>query len=142
VELFNAELALPMAAMLVLTLLVWVYMFIRRMHYLTSNNVDAERLKTPEEVHAIIPAEVAAAGNNFKNLLEMPLVFYVTCLYLTVFGMVDALHLNCAWIFVTGRVVHSIIHCTYNRVMHRFLVYLVSSLAAWVMVVRGLVAAL
>ncbi len=141
-ELFNAELALPMAAMLTLTLLVWVYMFVRRMGYLTANEVDAEQLKTPAEVAAILPADVAGPGNNFKNLLEVPVLFYVICLYLTVFGLVDALHVNCAWIFVVGRVIHSLIHCTYNKVMHRFLVYLISSIAVWVMIVRGLLAVL
>ena len=93
-------------------------------------------------VQALIPAEVSGPSNNFKNLLEMPVVFYVICLYLTVFGMVDSVHVTCAWVFVAGRVLHSLIHCTYNRVIHRFLVYLVSSLAVWVMVVRGLLAAL
>ncbi|KAA1192802.1 hypothetical protein F0M18_09110 [Pseudohalioglobus sediminis] len=141
-ELFNAELALPIASMLCLTLLVWVYMFVRRLGYLTANQIDAEQLKTPAEVQAILPPDVSGPGNNFKNLLEMPVLFYVVCLYLTVFGMVDSLHITCAWVFVAGRVLHSLIHCTYNRVMHRFLVYLVSSLAVWVMVVRALLAAL
>ena len=141
-ERFNAELALPMAVMLSLTLLVWVYMFVTRMRYLTAHEIDAEQLKTPADVQAKIPGEVSGAANNFKNLLEMPVLFYVACLYLIVVGMVDALHLNCAWIFVLGRVLHSIIHCTYNRVMHRFIVYLVSSIAVWVMIVRGLLAAL
>lgn len=141
-ERFNAELALPMAAMLMLTLLVWVYMFIRRMGYLSANNIDAEALKTPENVASRLPEGVSGPGNNFKNLMEMPLVFYVTCVYLTLFGMVDMLHVNCAWIFVAGRLVHSIIHCSYNRVMHRFIAYVVSSLAVWLMVVRGFIGAL
>jgi len=33
------------------------------------------------------------------------------------------------------RAVHSFIHCSYNNVMHRFLAYLASSLALWIMVV-------
>ncbi|PLW70008.1 MAPEG family protein [Pseudohalioglobus lutimaris] len=141
-ERFNAELALPIAVMLLLTLLVWVYLFVTRMRYLTANHIDAEQLKTPAAVQAAIPDDVSGPSNNFKNLLEVPVLFYVTCLYLTLFGMVDALHVNCAWIFVVGRIIHSLIHCTYNKVMHRFIVYVVSSIAVWVMIVRGLLAAL
>ncbi|TDG14787.1 hypothetical protein E2F43_00655 [Seongchinamella unica] len=141
-ELLSNELALPVAVMLVLTLVVWVTLFVTRMSYLTANKVDAEQLKTPAEVQALIPGDVSAAANNFKNLFEMPVVFYVTCFYLTLFGQVDSLHVTCAWVFVCGRILHSLIHCSYNRVMHRFLVYLLSSLAVWVMVVRIFLAAL
>lgn len=141
-ELLNNGLALPVAVMLVLTLVVWVALFVTRMKYLTANKVDAQQLKTPADVQAVIPADVSAAANNFKNLFEMPVVFYVTSFYLTLFGQVDSLHVTCAWVFVVGRVLHSLIHCSYNRVMHRFLVYLLSSLAVWVMVVRAFLAAL
>ncbi|RLQ21932.1 hypothetical protein DWB85_10105 [Seongchinamella sediminis] len=140
-ELESNALALPVATMLLLTLVVWVTLFVTRMKYLTANKVDAERLKTPADVQALIPGDVSAAANNFKNLFEVPVVFYVTCFYLTLFGQVDSLHLGCAWVFVAGRILHSFIHCSYNRVMHRFLVYLLSSLALWVMVVRAFLAA-
>lgn len=141
-EIMSEGLALPVASMLVLTLVIWVLLFVSRMKYLTANKVDAEKLKTPADVQAIIPGDVSAAANNFKNLFEMPVVFYVTCFYLTLYGQVDSLHVSCAWVFVAGRIVHSLIHCSYNRVMHRFLVYLISSLAVWVMVLRAFLAGL
>ncbi len=141
-ELLNDALAPPMAAMLLITLLVWITMFIRRVGYMSANNINAEQLKSPADTQALIPGDASAPSNNFKNLLEMPVIFYVTCLYLTVFGQVDSLHITCAWLFVAGRALHSLIHCSYNRVMHRFLVYLLSSLAVWVMVVRAFIAAL
>lgn len=141
-ELFNAELALPMAALMCLTLLVWVYLFVRRIGYVNAHGIDAQALQTPAAVEALIPGPAAAPAHNFRNLLELPVLFYATCLYLTVFGLVDELYVNCAWIFVAGRCLHSLVHCTYNRVSHRFAVYLVSSVALWVMVVRGALAAL
>jgi len=49
---------------------------------------------------------------------------------------VDATLINCAWIFVTLRGIHSLVHCTYNRVMHRFVAYLASSLIVWFMVAK------
>jgi hypothetical protein len=65
-------------------------------------------------------------------------LFYATCLYLTVFGLVDDIYVNCAWAFLIFRVLHSLIHCTYNRVKHRFAAYIISSIAVWVMVFRAL----
>ena len=132
----STELALPMACMMLLTLLVWIALFVKRVGYMQSQNIDVEQLKSPADTAALLPAGTEAPANNLKNLGELPIVFYAACLYLTVFGQVDAIHVYCAWIFVAFRVLHSLIHCTYNRVMHRFLAYLLSSLALWVMVVR------
>jgi len=41
-----------------------------------------------------------------------------------------------AWGFVILRVVHSAIHCSYNRVMHRFFAYLISCLFLMFMWIR------
>ena len=135
-------LAMPILCMLLLTMLVWIYLFIQRVGYATAQKIDIEEFKTPGDVASLIPGPQSSASNNFKNLLEMPIVFYVTCLYLTVFGQVDELHLTCAWVFVVFRILHSLIHCSYNKVLHRFLAYIVSSLAVWAMVARAALSAL
>jgi len=47
----------------------------------------------------------------------------------------DSILVILAWAFVSARYVHSFIHITYNRVMHRFSVFIFSSfvlLAYWV----------
>lgn len=135
-------LTLPLLGMLTLTMLVWVLLFIKRMNYISANKINAQDMKTPEQVQQLIPGEVAAPGNNLKNLAELPVVFYAICLYLTAAVQVDDIHYYCAWIFLVFRIIHSIIHCTYNQVMHRFAAYVISSIALWIMVVRALVAAL
>ena len=138
----SASLALPMMAMLLLTLVVWVVMFIHRVGYASANGIDAQKMRTPSDVARLLPDEVSGSGNNFKNLFEMPVLFYVVCLYLTVFGQVSSLMVTCAWVFVGLRAVHSLIHCSYNNVMHRFIAYLASSLALWIMVVVAAINAL
>ena len=136
------DLALPMLGMMVLTLLVWVVMFIQRVSFAQSNKLDIEQFKTPADVQALVPAEVSGASNNFKNLFELPVIFYGLCLYLIVSGQVDGFYTNCAWAFLALRCLHSLIHCSYNRVAHRFGVYILSSLVLWAMVVRAFLAAL
>ena len=136
------ELALPMATMMLLTLVVWIVMFLRRVGYMQAHNVDVEQMKSPADTQALIPGDASAPANNLRNMTELPVIFYAVSLYLTVFGQVDSLHVTCAWVFVGFRVLHSLIHCSYNRVMHRFLAYLVSSIALWVMVVRAFLAAI
>ncbi|GAA5315881.1 MAG: MAPEG family protein [Candidatus Pelagadaptatus aseana] len=131
----QAEIFQPVLAMLLLTLVVWVVLFVRRMKYLMGNKVDAELVKTPEQVTALLPADVNAPGNNFKNLFEMPVIFYVVCLVAFQLQQVDGFLLNCAWGFVLLRAIHSLIHCTYNRVLHRFYSYIGSSVLVWAMLV-------
>jgi hypothetical protein len=138
----SAELALPMLGMMVLTLLVWVFLFIRRISFAQSNNIDIEEFKTPADIQALIPGDESASSNNLKNLFELPILFYAICLYLTVSLQVDSLYVNCAWAFLVLRTLHSLIHCTYNRVAHRFAVYALSGIALWIMVVRAFLSAL
>ena len=126
----------PVVAMLLLTAVVWLVLFVRRLSYMTGQKIDAEQMKTPENTLALLPDDVNAPANNFKNLFEVPVLFYVVCLCVAMVNAVDAMMINCAWGFVLLRLLHSLIHCTYNRVMHRFLAYVGSSLLLGVMLVK------
>ena len=138
----SSDLALPLMGMLSLTMVVWIFMFIRRIGYVSANNLDAESMKSPGGLKELIPDDVASSSHNLKNLFELPVLFYAVCLYLTAALQVDDIHVYCAWTFLVFRILHSVIHCTYNKVMQRFTVYLISSVALWVMVVRALIEAL
>jgi hypothetical protein len=48
----------------------------------------------------------------------------------------DEMLVRLAWIFVGLRALHSAIHCTYNRTLHRFGAYLASSLVLIAMWIR------
>ena len=129
---------LPVLGMMLLTLIVWVYMYIQRIGYCIRNKIRTQDLTTPDRLAELIPAPVSYSAYNFRNLLELPVLFYVLCLFLYVTKSVDVVYLVAAWIFVALRVVHSVIHCTVNIVMSRFIVYFVSALALWFMLLRVL----
>ena len=67
----------------------------------------------------------------------MPVLFYALCIYLYVTATADSLYVILAWGFVALRAVHSAIHCTINRVHWRFLAYMLSSIALWIMLLRA-----
>lgn len=127
----------PFMAMMLLTLGVWILFYVKRISYLTKHRVDPQKLTTPENAASIIPEEIQNPSNNFRNLLELPVLFYALCLYLFVTGTVDALYVWTAWVYVALRAVHSIIHCTANVVMWRFQAFMASSLVLWFMVLRA-----
>lgn len=127
----------PFLGMLLLTFVVWLFMYVKRLAYLTSNNIDAQELSTPDKVVNVIPESVNNPANNLKNLFELPVLFYAICLYLYVTQQVDTGYLYAAYIFFVFRAIHSVVQCTFNKVMVRFSVYSVASIALWVMVVRA-----
>jgi hypothetical protein len=118
---------LPLLVMVFLTLLVWIYLFAVRIPEIKFKNVDPDDLKDRAEAHRLLTAS-AAASNNLKNLFEMPVLFYVAVMLMMLLLIQDTLLVQLAWAFVILRVIHSVVHCTYNRVMHRFIVYFISCL--------------
>ncbi len=128
----------PMLAMLGVTLLVWLYMYAVRLHHIATHNLDPQDLRTPQLLTAELPEKVMNSANNFKNLFEIPVLFYVLCVVIEIkqlgneslFGISLVMM---AWGYVCLRLLHSIIQCTYNKVMHRFSIYMLSCLVLWLM---------
>lgn len=75
--------------------------------------------------------------NNFKNLFELPVLFYGLCLYLFVTQSATSADVYAAWLFFGFRVLHSAIHCTVNIVIARFAAYFGAALVLWFMLARA-----
>ena len=129
---------MPVLAMMILTLLVWLTMFVRRVVAIQKLQVPQDNLATPEKLTASLDDYTNAPANCFKNLFEVPVVFYALCAFLAITSSVDALFVNLAWGFVALRAIQALVHCTYNHVMHRFYAYLASCALLWTMVIRFL----
>jgi len=127
----------PFFAMVFLTLIVWMYMYIRRISFITSNNLGPKDLSVPGELARLSPPAVSNPSDNLKNLFEIPMIFYTLALYLFVTNQVDALYVSAAWVFAVFRALHSAVHCTINIVMLRFYLYLFSTLAVWFIAFRA-----
>ena len=126
----------PFLAVMLLTLLVWFYMYSRRIPFIQKSKINPNDL-TPGELARISPPAVANPSDNLKNLFELPALFYGLVLYLFVTNHVDETYLIAAWIFAAFRVLHSAVHCTVNIVILRFWLYCISALALWFMVARA-----
>lgn len=127
----------PFLAMMLLTAIVWVVLYTRRLNYIFSQRIDSQQLTIPEKGAALIPEEVNWPSYNFRNLFELPVLFYALCLYLFVTGSVDEIFVGSAWAYVGLRTLHSLIHCTANIVKLRFIAYMLSSIVLWFMFIRA-----
>jgi hypothetical protein len=131
----------PFMTMMLLTLIVWIYMYAKRIPLIQKSKIDPNTL-TAAELTRISPPSVSNPSDNLKNLFELPTLFYGLVLYLFVVNKVDQTYLIAAWTFAGFRVLHSAVHCTVNIVMLRFWLYCISALALWFMVIRAALSAL
>jgi hypothetical protein len=123
---------------LVLLRLLWV-----RVHEMNERHVGMQQVSTSQEVNARLSQ--VQASDNFRNLFEMPVLFYAWCAVLLATQQADPDWALAAWVYVALRCVHSFIQCGPNQVTLRFLAFILSSLwllgmwgsLAWVHLQRG-----
>jgi len=127
----------PFFATIFLTLAVWIYMYVRRISFMTRSGISPADLAVPGELVRRSPPTVANPSDNLKNLFEIPVLFYALVLYLFATKQVDRPYVDAAWVFVAFRALHSAVHCTFNLVMLRFYLYLFSTLAVWFIAFRA-----
>jgi hypothetical protein len=119
----------PALAMVVLTIVVWFRMYTMRVAQMKRERIHPQSVATSAALAARLTDSRAA--DNFRNLFELPVLFYLALVVAAFAGLVTSLVLGLAWLFVVLRIVHSAIHCTYNKVMHRFKAYLAGGFALW-----------
>ena len=126
----------PMITVVVLTAVVWVVLYVKRIRAMRHAGKPAQAYAVPDSITEFLPEKANYPANNFKNLFELPVLFYVLCIYLYATGAVDATYLAAAWLFAGFRVLHSLVHCTVNIVMLRFVVYFAGAIVLWFMLGR------
>lgn len=126
-------LLLPLLAQVLLTFIVLIMMYIERINEMKTRNVDPEHMKARSDWQGKLPSSETSA-NNFLNLFESPVLFYVAILLALILMLQDRILVVLAWSYVASRYLHSFIQITYNQVMHRFTVFIFSCfvlLAMW-----------
>jgi hypothetical protein len=111
--------------MVLLSFAVAIKMYKSRVQEMKQKRVHPQTIATSAQMTARL--ENTQAADNFRNLFETPVLFYaLVASALAVRNIPLWLVMGC-WLYVVLRVLHSVIQCTYNKVMHRFAAF-VSSL--------------
>ncbi len=121
----------PAFALAALTFAVWLRLFFSRVGEMRRLRIHPQSVATSTQ--AAQKFVDTRAADNFRNLFELPVLFYAALGIAFVIHADDAVTLTLAWAFVALRVAHSAIECSYNRVMHRFSVYLAGGAALWIL---------
>ena len=114
--------ALAPIAMVLLTFCVMAVFFKQRAAEISSRKIRLQAIDTPKRLYETL--ENTKAADNFNNLFQMPMLFYVLCLMVLVTKVESGIIAVGVWMFVACRALHSFIQCSSNRVRHRFYAYL------------------
>ncbi|MBN8280804.1 MAG: MAPEG family protein [Gammaproteobacteria bacterium] len=109
-------------ALVLLTFAVGCRMLFCRIREFRARRLHPQAVATSLQMAAQM--QDVQAADNFRNLFEVPVLFYSLVAAAIGTGVVPPWLVIGAWLFVALRVVHSAIQCTYNKVMHRFRAYI------------------
>lgn len=84
---------------------------------------------------ARVSGYVSIPNRSMMNLLELPVLFYVVCIVSYMTDSVGSTILFLAWLYVSLRIAHTVIHLSYNKVLHRLIAFAASNvtlIAMWI----------
>lgn len=117
----------PAAVLVLWTLLVLLLLPLRRFRAAARKQVTATDFRFGES--AKVPPDVSIPNRAWMNLLEAPVLFYVGSIIWFCVGGFDQTIVTIAWAYVALRIVHTLVHITYNNVFHRLAVFALSNIA-------------
>jgi hypothetical protein len=125
------EILKPLAVLAGWTMVMWLWMYVTRIPAMQQAKIDVANLTggTGKNLEEVLPAKTQWIAHNYNHLHEAPTVFYAVALALAMIGQGDGLNATLAWAYVGLRIVHSVVQATWNRVMVRFALFALSSLA-------------
>lgn len=121
----------PPTALVLLTGIVFAKLYKDRIAEIRARRIHPQQLASSKQAHEVL--QNVAASDNFRNLFEVPVLFYALCGFLAITQLTTMFLLACAWGYVVLRATHSYIHLTHNKVIRRFQVYFASSIVLYVM---------
>jgi hypothetical protein len=131
----------PVLALIVLSLLVWIWMYATRIPAMQRAGIDPQNARHPGSLDGL-PSSARQVADNYNHLMEQPTIFYALSFYIALAGHTNAFSVYLAWAYVGLRVVHTLIQCTVNNVTIRFSVFALSTLTLMALAAREVVALL
>ena len=107
---------LPIGLMILLTFIVALHL----RYFAARGAIDEEiRLGYFKDNQVDTPDYLLTVRHHYKNMFEVPILFYIICILIYVTNNIDIIELILAWIFVGIKYIHSAIRMTTNYVPYR-----------------------
>jgi hypothetical protein len=135
-----AEILKPVIVLAAWTMVMWLWMYATRipaMQKVEGLNPNEMVGGTGGSLDAVLPARIQWIAHNYNHLHEAPTVFYAVALALAMMGAGNGGNATIAWVYVGLRIAHSLVQATVNRVIIRFALFALSSIALIMLVVHA-----
>ena len=106
----------PLFTMVLLTLLVAIRLLYFNTWAVLSGEVHIKHFRLFD---AGITPKLQAVAQHYKNMFEMPVLFYLLCILLIITDSAEPFNIQLAWGFVIFRILHSLIRIPNTNVHPR-----------------------
>lgn len=122
---------LPPVFMVLLTGIAWLRLGSDRLKEMRERRIHPQQVATSRQMAEAM--QNTQSADHFRNLFEVPVLYYAVCGYIAITQSTSLFLLACAWGYVALRAAHTYIHLTHNTVVRRFQVYAASTIVVYVM---------
>ncbi|MEZ5920902.1 MAG: MAPEG family protein [Parvularculaceae bacterium] len=129
----------PVLALVVWTLIVWIWMYATRLPAMTKAGIKPNDAIHPGSLSGL-PASVRVVADNYNHLHEQPTIFYALAIYSHLVGVSDQFNVSLAWGYVALRVAHSIAQIVLKQVPVRFTFFAFGSIVLMIIAARDVLA--
>jgi hypothetical protein len=142
----NSAILGPVVALAAWTMIIWIWMYATRLPAMGRAGIDAKNMigssggGLRSELIAKGEERASWVADNYNHLHEAPTVFYAVAIVLAMIGQGDNLNATIAWAYVALRIAHSLLQILSNRVIIRFMLFALSTLALIMLVVHAVMA--
>jgi hypothetical protein len=139
----NSAILQPVVALAAWTMIIWIWMYATRLPAMGRAGIDAKNMVGSSggglRNDLIAKGEERASwvADNYNHLHEAPTVFYAVSLVLAMIGQGDNLNATIAWAYVALRIAHSLLQILSNRVIVRFVLFALSTVALMMLVTHA-----
>ena len=133
-----ASILWPMLAQIGLTFFLYAWLTVVRMQAVSRGEVEYSCYVTSRDE----PRQVARVSHNLSNQFELPAIFYAVVVLLVALGRVSTIDVTAAWVFVAGRIIHTLVQTLTDNVPLRGQVFTINFLAVVVLVGHVMVLAI
>ena len=125
----------PIVALVAWSLLMLIWLYITRFMGMARFKLRPGKV-TKEQIEAL-PGWVKNPAANYTHLMETPTIFYAIAFSLQLLDQAHPINIGLAWLYVTIRIVHSLVQATFNFIPLRFLLFVASAVVLVMLTVHA-----
>ncbi len=139
----HQEILHPVVALAAWTMIMWIWLYATRLPAMGRAKLDGTKMvgttgkSLRDDLVAGGEEKASWVADNYNHLHEAPTVFYAVAIVLAMIGQGNGMNATIAWAYVFLRVAHSLVQVLSNRVLVRFGVFALSSLALMALVLHA-----